>query len=567
MLHREATKSIASQNGRFQIIESLKPSLIVPSSKATFNYRTRIPSIRFMWDEANQATSYKVEIANNPNMENPIVEQRTNLTSVIISTLENGTYWWRVTPFYIINNVGFSNPSEVQSFTIEKKDVLKEPTLFMPQQNGLVNTAGTISFSWKQESEAESYIIKIANNEELKNPYINVVTKDNYFTIKNTNNIQSLKDGKWYWSVAVQDFEGNISDFSKIRTFFTLKGKPEQHLIEPLDGFKTGDGFVFDTKFTWKRNLPESFESYIQFAKDRNFTQIEKEEKVIGSSFDGINLKKGTYYWRLKSVNTIDGAEIVTGAREFNVVGNLEAATLLTPKDKAIARENAPYKFSWSEVSEASYYKIMIYEKAENKLVFDDVVYGTEFNVDLYHNKDFKDKTMYRWEVQAHANAIPGISSRRTGKIAEGNFYFARLRPVSIDFPPQNYVLKGEDAILKPITAKWSSVDSVKSAQFVLRKIEGKTIKEIIKTPSDLQMKNNVLVAKNSILLDTKDGLQPGKYEIIVYAKTYDDIDISNTDANNIRKFTVLPIEPLEQAKNLQVTPESFDINYLKIKE
>ncbi len=562
-----STKSIASQNGRFQIIESLKPSLIVPASKTTFNYRTRIPSIRFMWDEANQATSYKVEIANNPNMENPIVEQRTNLTSVIISTLENGTYWWRVTPFYIINNVGFSNPSEVQSFTIEKKDVLKEPTLFMPQQNGLVNTAGTISFSWKQESEAESYIIKIANNEELKNPYINVVTKDNYFTIKNTNNIQSLKDGKWYWSVAVQDFEGNISDFSKIRTFFTLKGKPEQHLIEPLDGFKTGDGFVFDTKFTWKRNLPESFESYIQFAKDRNFTQIEKEEKVIGSSFDGINLKKGTYYWRLKSVNTIDGAEIVTGAREFNVVGNLEAATLLTPKDKAIARENATYKFSWSEVSEASYYKIMIYEKAENKLVFDDVVYGTEFNVDLYHNKDFKDKTMYRWEVQAHANAIPGVSSRRTGKIAEGNFYFARLRPVSIDFPPQNYVLKGEDAILKPITAEWSSVDSVKSAQFVLRKIEGKTKKEIIKTPSDLQIKNNVLVAKNSILLDTKDGLQPGKYEIIVYAKTYDDIDISNTDANNIRKFTVLPIEPLEQAKNLQVTPESFDINYLKIKE
>ena len=565
----DATKEkvLTSQSGKLQIIESLKPNQIVPAENASFSYRSRIPSIRFMWDEANQATSYKLEIATNPSMENPIVEQRTNLTSLIISTLEFGNYYWRVTPYYTINNLGFANPSEVKSFSVERKSVLKKPSLYVPLDNGIVNTdeeIGSIAFSWKRESEAESYIVKIANNSELKNPFIIETTKDNFFTFDTKNVEKKLKDGKWFWSVTVQDFEGTLSEASDIRTFFAMKGKPEQHLIEPFDGFKVADSFVFDTKFTWKKNFPESFESYLQISKNQDFRKIEKEEKVLGNSFSGANLKEGVYYWRLKSVNTIDGSEFVTSGRKIDVVGNLAAANLIEPTEKIIARENVPCEFKWSEVSDASYYKLMIYKKSDNKLVLEDVIYDTEYKTDLFHNSIFEDKTMYRWELQAHANAIPGISSRRTGKIAEGEFLFAKLRPVTIDFPPKNYVLKGEDAILKPITAKWSSVDKVKSAQFVLRKVdEGRPI-EVIKIPTDEQMKGEFKIAPNNVLLDTPDGIKSGRYEIVVYAQTLDDIDISNKEEKYLGKFTVLPIEPLEQSKNLQVSPQSFDIEYLK---
>ena len=203
-----STKSIASQNGRFQIIESLKPSLIVPASKATFNYRTRIPSIRFMWGEANQATSYKVEIATNPSMENPIVEQRTNLTSLIISTLEFGNYYWRVTPYYTINNLGFANPSEVKSFSVERKSVLKKPSLYVPLDNGIVNTdeeIGSIAFSWKRESEAESYIVKIANNSDSEG--VSALTKSFLYQLANGH---SNKFGRYINKILSKNY-GNIS--------------------------------------------------------------------------------------------------------------------------------------------------------------------------------------------------------------------------------------------------------------------------------------------------------------------------------------------------------------------
>ena len=437
----------------------------------------------------------------------------------------------------------------------------------VPQNGGLVNIeedAIPLSFSWRQDPESESYIIKIADNPELKNPLIDYNISENYFTLKQKKDRKKIKEGRWYWSVTVQDSEGNISKPSEVRTFFAMKGKPEQHLIEPFDGYKSAESFVFDTKFTWKKNLPESFKSKIQIASDKDFINELYEFDVSGNSFSGVILKQGSYYWRLKSINTVDKTELTTQPRILNVVDSLESADLLNPKQRLIARENIPYKFSWSSVPDASYYKIMLYKKSNNELVHDDVVYGTEYRIDLYNNEKFIDKSMYRWEIQAHANAIPGISSRRTGKIAESDFYFVRLRPISIDFPPKNYDLKGEDAILKPITAKWSSVDELAYAQFTLRKVDEKSPIDVIKIPTDLELKNGYKVSPNKILLDTPDGLRPGDYEIIVFAETLDGINISNTDEPHIRKFSVLPIEPLEKAKNLKATPKSFDIEYLK---
>ena len=144
-------------------------------------------------------------------------------------------------------------------------------------------------------------------------------------------------------------------------------------------------------------------------------------------------------YKKIQKLEKTVGNEIFKKISQ-NSTDIVAAANLIEPTDRIIARENVPCEFKWSEVSDASYYKLMIYKKSDNKLVLEDVIYDTEYKTDLFHNSIFEDKTMYRWELQAHANAIPGISSRRTGKIAEGEFLFARLRPVSIDFPPKNYV-------------------------------------------------------------------------------------------------------------------------------
>ena len=555
----------STQTGRMQVIQSPKPSLVAPVQNYSYTYRSRLPSVRLIWTESPYATSYNLEISDNPGLRNPVLVQRSSLTSSIVSTLGEGRYWWRVTPFYTINKKGLASPSEVGSFSIERKGTLEKPVLFTPVNNGILNVeqnAKEISFSWKQENEASKYVLTVADNPELSNPKISETTFENFYSFKGY--AKNLTEGKWYWAVTQEDAEGNASPSSEVRFFFALKGNPEQHTIEPADGYRSAITLVPDTKFTWKKNLPESFESFLEISSAEDFSRIIYSVGASASGMKGVNLQEGVYWWRLRSSDPITGTVLSTKPKELNVMGNLPAATLVEPGAKAVARETTPYKFKWSEVPEADYYRLQIFRKTDDYLVHEDVIYGTETEVEMFKNVDFIDRTMYRWNVQANSNAIPGIASRRTGKLSENDFYLAKLRPVEIERPVNYAQIKGADAILSPVVARWSSVDDLRKAQFVLRKTDSRRPQEIMRIPSDKEMARGKRIAPNRIVLDTADGLRPGKYEIIVYAETIDGIDVSNSERKHIGHFSVLPLEPLSDAKNLSALPEIFNAEYLR---
>ena len=552
------------KTGKIQVIQSLPPAQVAPAENYTYGYRTRNPAVRIIWTDSPYASTYKLEISKSPSMTNPVVEQRTSTTSSIISTLEQGTYYWRVTPYYTLNKKGFAEPSEVRSFKIERKGELTAPELLVPSENGIVNTETTAkptSFSWKIENEAQSYTVRIADNKNLRNPAVSFETSDNFYTLNS--NVTKLKDGKWYWGITMRDSEGNMSPVSEVRTFYTMKGVPEQHTVEPAEGYCCALSLLPDTKFTWKRNIPDNFISELQIASDQGFRQIVYKAPVTSASIRGVNLPLGTYYWRLKSSSTTDETELITPAKTLNIIGNLDEAQLSAPGGRAIARETIPFKFTWSDVKGADYYKLSIFRLSDNKLVYENVVYEPEDSVDMFKPKDFVDKANYKWRIQAFANEVPGISSRRTGRLSESTFNLIKLRPVEITSPAKGTQFNGVDAIMNPSSAKWSSVDEVAKAQFVLVKTDEKN-KVVLKVPTDEQMAGGNVIAPKTIKLDTEEGLRPGNYEIYVYAETLDGIDISNTDYKYRGRFTVLPVEPLDSTSALTATPPLLGAEYLR---
>ena len=552
------------KSGKIQIIQSLPPTQVAPAENYTYGYRTRNPAVRIIWTESPYASTYKLEISKSPNMSNPVVEQRTSTTSSIISTLKEGTYYWRVTPYYTLNKKGFAEPSEIRSFKIERKGELTAPELLIPSENGIVNTETTAkptSFSWKIENEAQSYTVKIADNPNLRNPAVSFETTDNFYSLNS--NVTKLKDGKWYWGITMRDSEGNLSPVSEIRTFYTMKGVPEQHTVEPAEGYNCALNLLPDTKFTWKRNIPENFVSELQISSDQNFRQIVYKTPVTSTSIRGVNLPLGTYYWRLKSSSTTDETELITPAKTLNIIGNLDEADLTAPGGRAIARETIPFKFTWSDVQDADYYKLSIFRLSDDKLVYENVVYEPEDSVDMFNPKDFVDKANYKWRIQAFANEIPGVSSRRTGRLAESTFNLIKLRPVEITSPAKGTKFNGVDAIINPTSAKWTTVDDVAKAQFVLIKTDEHD-RVILKVPTDEQMEKGNTVAPKSIKLDTPEGLRAGNYEILVYAETLDGVDISNTDNKYRGKFTILPVEPLASTNGLLATPALLGAEYLR---
>lgn len=564
--HENEEHDAQEVRGKFSVIQSLPPNLISPAKEFSYDYRTRLPAVRFIWSESKLASSYRLLVADNPQMKNPKVDLRQDLTSTIISTLGEGVWYWNVTPFYTVNKTGFGIPSETGRFFVNKKGELKATKLLVPRNNGIVNTENSsrpVSFGWKSETEADEYHFVLAENSSFKNPVADLWTGENYFNLNLDE--KKLADGKYFWKVSYKDFEGNVSEYSEPFSFAALKGNPEQHLVEPLDDYRVAKSLVGDTTFSWKMNLPQGYESRIEFSKDQSFQKIELEKKVSSGNLRDIKLDSGNYFWRLKSVNNSTGTELVTKARRLKVIDSLEKVEFVSPKERALAREFVPYKFEWKKIDGADFYKFALYD-AKNQIVHEDVVEANFLTLNMFGD-EWDDKEFYRAEVQAFSNSVPGVQSRLSGKLSKQKFQLAKLHPVQVISPQKNLRVDGIEAILNPLTAKWKSDVELSEARFLLRKKIGGKYETILEVPSRADYYAGQKIAPDSVKLDTKEGLKAGDYDILIRAFTLDNIDVSNTDERYEFRFTVLPLEKLPAPENFFATPKILDVEFMRNKD
>ena len=183
----------------------------------------------------------ELEIANNADMNNPVIVQRSSQPSSIISSLAEGTWYWRVTPYYTINNTGLANGSEISSFRIERSGELTKPELQIPTEDGLVSTKIPVNgqltykkmnFSWKDNPEAVSYEYRVWQRNPSGQPYTSGTVTDYYFTIDPSK--LEIANGSWYWQVTTHDVEGN-SATSEIRKFIAIDSSADQRTLFPPD--------------------------------------------------------------------------------------------------------------------------------------------------------------------------------------------------------------------------------------------------------------------------------------------------------------------------------------------
>lgn len=550
-------------SGKFQVMQSLAPVLIAPKENYIETYSTKNPSLRFVWTESAFADYYELSISTDRNFSNQIYSERIMQNSRNVQTLNAGTYYWRVTPFYRTNNEGFAAPSTTGTFTIEKKNNLFAPNLLTPQNETFINLERDFAktyFSWKRDKDAFEYEFLANDSEDFTNPKISLKTDKNFITISSS---QTFTPGKWFWKVRVKDSDENISPYSQTRSFYALTANVEIRTIEPADGFLVAETFMPDTRFTWKKNLPQDLTTKIYIATDEKMQNIVYSSYAPEFGISGIKLKEGEYFWNL-GTDEKSSLQVFSTPKRLVVAGLLEKANLIQPLGRAIAREGIPYDFEWSEVPDADYYRIDIFRSSSGELVYTNNVYGTSVSIDMFDDKSFVDNETYRYEIQARTNAIAGIQSRRAGKTSEGTFFLIKLRPVQISSPTRNTRFDGAQAILNPESLVWTSVADVRSAQVIVTKTDERPNQDVIKIPSDsdMQSPNGPKIAPRRILLDTQDGLREGTYEIVVKAETTEGYDISNIDERYKGRFSIGPIPPLDEAQNLVSNPKKLDADF-----
>ncbi|MCR5765131.1 MAG: FecR domain-containing protein [Treponema sp.] len=547
--------------GKISAVSSKKPELIAHAADFTASYRSKTPDIRFAWTGSENASQYELTIADNPNFKNPLVSQRTEQTSCIISSLGKGTWYWKVTPYYAFNNIGLSNASESSSFVILRSDKLEKIQLQKPAQDEIVSTKikiknqepvyNSIIFTWKDNPEALSYEFRLWP-EKARNGAPGEITKtvtQSYVAIDTSK--EEINSGTWLWQVTRTDSEGR-KDKSEVRQFFAVESEVEHKTTFPPEGYKLLQTHTQDITFRWKTNIIGK--TTVQIARDAAFKDIIYSLQTSGNSAYGKPLEVGTYYWRIttscQNKTDKDAAPIIytTPAKTLIVKDFLEAPEITTPKEgsREIVRTTIPVKFQWKTVPDADYYQLKLYTQdnplepiyEKNYIKSEDGKYASDLLI-----MDYMPETIYNWTVQAFSEESP-LSSRFSGKTHISTFKMRILKPVKLLLPLNGTSFDGIFAITDPASFVWSSIEApVKSKIVIYKDLPEEQLPE---------EENAFSTINRPKYKQRMPKLYEGQYYWTVVAYTADDIDISATVINNfsVREMPKLPVPEMISPKD-----------------
>lgn len=557
-----------SVTGKMKIIFSPAPDLVTPAQDFQTSYRTRLPSIRFTWTEVERASSYQIDISDTADFKKLAYSKRTPQTSIVSSDFGEGTWYWRVTPYYMINRIGLAEPSVTGTFVITKSDLLKKPELKLPGANAFVGTRvsannnstsvpKTIYFTWENDLEAEKYNFKLwkKSNPSETLSYTNI--SQNYFSIDT--NITPIENGDWLWQVEKIDSEGNMV-VSDSRNFYAMDTEVDQRTLFPPDGYAIPDTRTQDMRFNWKTNITTG--TTFQIAKDENFRNVVYTENTNSNSAGGRTLTKGTYYWRITS--TLGDITFSTKAKKFTVEPPLAAPVSIIPANggKVVVRPTRPYDFKFNTVPGADYYELKIARASNPSVTLIDknfLVSNNGSTITVKIDFDRYSEGNYILTLQAFKEETE-FSSRASGYINTYSFNMKKLKPVQLNSPENNETIDGATVIRTPPMMEWTIVDTPAKIQLVIFKKQEEETSKRNRTVTPIESTEPFMVIDNPQTPYRMPPLYEGSYFWKINAYTSDDYDISSLET---RSLNITAIPKLDApAMNEPKKNTTFDKNY-----
>ncbi len=510
------------QSGKVNIIAAPAPVLLEPAFEAEYTYTETAPIVRFLWEGNSLVASYLLEVADNPELKAPQFSRFINTQSLTLSEFGEGTWYWRVTPRYLIGVENAPEASKVSFFHIEKQAAAAEiPQVLFPQATAETARGKEMAFAWKNISETKSYRLKVAKDVQMKTIVVDTIVESNSFKLDNAATV--LPNGEYYWTVSGIDSKGTEmvasapAKFETVNTDYTLRG------IFPPNGYVLADTLCPDTRFTWKTNIET--EKHFQVSASQDFSTLAVDIKTSGNGIEGISLPQGQWYWRIVSEGGQAGT-VKTEPKYFTVAPPLEKPNLFDVGNTVIVFPEGKTKFAWSPVKGADYYQVRITKIGQEDSPLYENLFITETKVEIALQRVLEGN--YRVSIQGFASASV-TSTRRYGLAVDHSFALMHLKPVELLYPADGVKIGGLEAALNPFTFKWTSVVSPATSKLILRKSgTANPVFEVSDPSTEIQA----------------PPLESGRYTWEVKATIPEGFDISS------RKrfvFTVLPVPPLPQ--------------------
>jgi hypothetical protein len=279
-----------------------RPTQTSPAANAVVQF---VPA--FAWTAVKGADKYEFQIAADPGMNSPVLGTGKddfythNTRATLLSTIPNGTYWWRVrasTPDGSISPWTAPRPF--------KKQWNLQPAIQTPSAGAaLTFPANPAVLRWSGVAGAAHYLVSVASDPTLGSLVFRYSNQDDPNGPPNVAATSAavsnaLAQGSYFWSITPVDAEGNRGAATPVNTFSWLwPSATTPHLEDLQPGLE-----VFDPRFSWDP-VPGAARYEVEINSSVDFAPGSKvccTGTTIATSLSPTTVfKDNVYYWRVKA--------------------------------------------------------------------------------------------------------------------------------------------------------------------------------------------------------------------------------------------------------------------------
>ncbi|MCU0846820.1 MAG: FecR domain-containing protein [Spirochaetes bacterium] len=391
-----------SETRRLSVINDAPLSLIYPANNSVVSYMDRLPSVNFRWSENDIGNGYRLVISNDPSFAKPLKQLSSQSGSILIESLAEGDYYWRVSSIVGLEKEAAPSWSNAFRFSVKKGGTLMPPEPVYPPDGKsvsriLLKKAG-MTFTWRKGQEIKETRIAVSRDRNFSSSIIEKKIQVDYIKLA-----EDLEDGEYFWRlVGVADSKEETRP-SQARSF-RISNAEAVTLVSPANGAdvfpEAGEGST-SVSFSW--NGGDTGGRYLlQVSRDPGFARIYRDVSSDDLTASVKDLEVGKYYWRVRLVDESKRVLLGSQAFSFKVIDWLEKPVAVSPGQGTVidmTRKDS-LNFTWKPVKGANKYKIGLYQ---TKKGLHNGVFFAETNNTYFALKDLKklDVGNFFWTVQA----------------------------------------------------------------------------------------------------------------------------------------------------------------------
>ena len=349
----------ASAFHSFNVRSEQEVRIYSPGNNLNMSYGNDIPSVNFQWTSALFADMHVLEISRSTNFSNPAIRKETLGSSVLVSDLAAGEWWWRVLPVYQRAELAENYESQVYRFNLERRLQHEAVFLLFPVDRSKISALDAINgvdFRWKKEEGISSYKISIASDPGFTELVAVEEVTENWKIL-----MEEPEVGTYYWKVEAAAADDLPVPPSPVRAFEIEPIEASIDLLSPPPGNNIALEPYEPYTFIWQSVIPGTVHFLLQ--RQDGFARTTIVDNLLqGDRFTMFLPGGGTYEWQIEILDNNRRSLAQSQKGLFNIRSPFLAPLLVspTPGESIELSGTRDMEVSWTSIPEANAYNILI---------------------------------------------------------------------------------------------------------------------------------------------------------------------------------------------------------------